>query len=63
MCPNYRYECSFCNHKFTKMEKSISKRESQYKCPKCETYNLIRLIGDGSIIELKGDGFYDEGIH
>lgn len=61
--PQYSYECSFCDHKFTKVEKKISKREPQYKCPKCDTYNLVRLVGDGSMFELRGNGYYDGGIH
>ena len=60
--PQYNYECSFCDHKFGKVEKSISRRETQYKCPECSTYNLVRLVGDGAMFELKGDGFYDGGI-
>ena len=61
--PNYKYECSFCDHAFTKLERKISKRKNQYICPSCNTYNLVRLIGRGSTIELKGEGFYDGGIH
>ena len=60
--PNYNYECSFCGHKFGRLEKKISKREAQYKCPECNTYNLVRLVGNGSMFELKGGGFYDGGI-
>jgi len=29
------------------------------KCPKCKTFNLKKLIGAGSGIIFKGNGFYE----
>ena len=29
------------------------------KCPKCKKLKLIRLIGAGSALIFKGDGFYE----
>lgn len=54
--PTYSYECD-CGHNFEEF-KLISKR-NEATCPKCGNTNPTRLIGRGSGVIFKGDGFYE----
>jgi len=55
--PTYQYECESCGHVFDIMQ-SITEKKLQ-KCPKCNKNSLQRLIGTGSGIVFKGNGFYE----
>jgi putative FmdB family regulatory protein len=53
--PTYEYECTHCGHRFEASQKMTD--PALTKCPKC-THKLKRLIGSGSGIIFKGNGFY-----
>lgn len=55
--PTYEYKCSECGYCFEVFQsmKSGLKR----KCPSCKKLKLQRLIGSGSGILFRGDGFYE----
>ena len=55
--PSYEYRCKECGYCFELFQsiKSGSKR----KCPSCKKLKLQRLIGGGSGILFRGDGFYE----
>lgn len=55
--PTYNYVCSDCGHAFEKMQ-SMSAGVLR-KCPECKKLKLKRLIGSGSAVIFKGDGFYE----
>jgi len=55
--PTYQYECSACGHSFEAFQ-PISQTRLK-KCPQCEKDKLDRLIGSGSGIIFKGNGFYE----
>ena len=57
--PTYNFSCN-CGHTQQKLVSILYPKKS--KCPKCKKNTLIRLIGTGSCINLKGDGFYKSGI-
>ena len=59
MCPTYNFNCK-CGHKQQKLVSILYPKKS--KCPKCLKNTLIRLIGTGSCINLKGDHWYKKGI-
>lgn len=52
--PTYQYICNNCNYEF---EDFHSICEMLEECPKCHKISLIRLIGTGSNIIFKGDGW------
>jgi len=54
--PNYDYKCDGCQYTFEVFQ-FISKGPKR-KCPKCGKFKLKRLIGGGSGIVFKGDGFW-----
>jgi len=54
--PTYDYECNNCNHKFELFQNIKDKKKR--KCSNCGKNVLIRLIGTGSAIIFKGEGFY-----
>ncbi|MFW6008748.1 MAG: FmdB family zinc ribbon protein [archaeon] len=55
--PTYEYKCQACGYLFERLE-SINARPRK-KCPKCKKNTLARLIGPGSGIIFKGNGFYE----
>ncbi len=55
--PNYQYECLSCNHSFEHFQSMLDKRLK--KCPDCGKNQLTRLIGAGSAVIFKGNGFYE----
>jgi len=54
--PTYEYICENCKHEFEQFQ-SITARPLR-KCPKCGKASLKRLIGAGSGLIFKGNGFY-----
>jgi len=54
--PTYEYVCENCGYKFEQFQ-SITAGPLR-RCPKCKTSRLKRLIGSGSGIIFKGNGFY-----
>jgi len=54
--PTYDYECQACGHTFEKFQ-SITAPAIR-KCPSCGKRKVRRLIGAGSGIIFKGNGFY-----
>lgn len=55
--PTYEYECDACGYGFEKMQSMLDKKLK--KCPECGKNQLHRLIGAGSGIIFKGNGFYE----
>ncbi len=55
--PTYQYECESCGYHMEKMQ-SI-KDEKITQCPNCHQETLHRLIGTGSGIIFKGNGFFE----
>ncbi|MBA7700961.1 MAG: zinc ribbon domain-containing protein [Candidatus Stahlbacteria bacterium] len=53
--PTYEYECMECGHRFEKFQGI--KDKSLKKCPKCGG-RVKRLIGTGTTVIFKGNGFY-----
>ena len=54
--PTYEYICDKCGYEFERFQ-SITARPIR-KCPKCGKAGAKRLIGTGSGIIFKGNGFY-----
>jgi len=54
--PSYDYKCESCGYEFEKFQQITS--NSLRKCPNCNKLKLKRLIGKGSGVIFKGDGFY-----
>ena len=54
--PTYQYECDHCGHQFDILQGITEPRLKQ--CPKCQKETLHRLIGTGSGLIFKGNGFY-----
>ena len=54
--PTYDYQCQKCNYKFEQFQSMTD--NPLRKCPKCSKRSLKRLIGCGSAILFKGNGFY-----
>jgi putative FmdB family regulatory protein len=54
--PTYEYICGNCGYEFEQFQ-SITARPLR-KCPECGKTSLKRLIGCGSGVIFKGDGFY-----
>ncbi len=53
--PTYEYECQECGEVFEKFHKMTQR--PRVKCPKCRG-KAKKLIGTGSGIIFKGEGFY-----
>lgn len=54
--PTYDYTCESCGYRFERSQ-SITAR-TLCKCPVCGEKKLKRLIGVGSAVLFKGNGFY-----
>ncbi len=54
--PTYQYHCKKCGHEFEELQ-SITAAPLTH-CPKCQTDNLVRVVGAGSGVIFKGSGFY-----
>ena len=54
--PTYEYQCTACRHEFERFQ-SITARAIR-KCPRCGKARVNRLIGAGSGIIFRGNGFY-----
>jgi len=61
MSPTYRYECSNCEHKELK-HLPITQAPKLMICPQCNQHTLHKLVGTGILFDLKGEGFYKNGI-
>jgi putative FmdB family regulatory protein len=55
--PTYDYICQDCAHEFEQFQ-AITARPIR-KCPNCGELSLKRLIGAGSGLIFKGNGFYE----
>lgn len=55
--PTYDYMCEDCEHEFEQFQ-AITARPIR-KCPNCGKLSLKRLIGAGSGLIFKGNGFYE----
>lgn len=55
--PTYEYECSACGHSFEELQTMTDAK--LVKCPQCGKKKLARLIGSGSGMIFKGQGFYE----
>jgi putative FmdB family regulatory protein len=54
--PTYQYQCRQCGYEMEEFQ-SITEA-SLVRCPRCETDNLMRILGTGSGLIFKGSGFY-----
>jgi len=54
--PTYEYQCSECGYAFEEYQ-SITAPAIR-RCPKCQKNKVQRLIGCGSALIFKGNGFY-----
>lgn len=57
---NYEFECQDCGHNFE--ERLPIHLRSAAICPKCFSCNCTKLISKGALFNLKGKGFYKEGL-
>ena len=55
--PTYQYECSGCDHRMELMQSILDSKLT--RCPQCGQEKLQRLIGSGSGIIFKGNGFFE----
>jgi putative FmdB family regulatory protein len=54
--PTYEYHCKACGHA---MEEFQSMSDPPLvRCPRCDTDNLVRVLGAGAGVFFKGTGFY-----
>jgi putative FmdB family regulatory protein len=58
--PLYNYQCSKCHYTIDHYL-SINDRNRKFECPICGN-KLIKLIGTGTIFNLKGKNWYKSGI-
>ena len=56
--PNYDYVCKACGRRFTIFQ--MMKDGKKKKCPFCGELALKRLIGSGSGVIFRGDGWPDQ---
>ena len=56
--PFYDYECENkdCKHTFEALQSMTDPK--LVECPQCKCKTLVRLIGKGSGVIFKGEGFY-----
>ena len=54
--PTYEYQCSACGYTFEEFQ-SITAAAIR-RCPACQKNKVQRLIGCGSALLFKGEGFY-----
>ena len=55
--PTYDYRCNNCGHEFEQFQSITA--DPLRKCPECGEDKLKRLIGAGSGVIFKGNGFYE----
>ena len=55
--PTYDYICENCGYEFEQFQVITAKPIR--KCPRCSNISLKRLIGSGSGVIFKGEGFYE----
>ena len=54
--PTYEYQCKACGHT---LEECHSITEPPLtRCPRCDTDNLVRVMGTGGGLIFRGTGFY-----
>jgi putative FmdB family regulatory protein len=54
--PTYEYQCKACGHTLEEFH-SITEPPLT-RCPKCDTDNLVRVMGTGVGLIFRGTGFY-----
>ncbi len=54
--PTYEYQCKSCGHELEEFQ-SITEPPLTH-CPKCNTENLVRVMGTGAGLIFRGTGFY-----
>jgi len=54
--PTYEYQCKSCGHELEEFQ-SITEAPLTH-CPKCNTENLVRVMGTGVGLIFRGTGFY-----
>lgn len=54
--PTYEYQCKACGHSLEEFH-SITEPPLS-RCPKCNTDNLVRIMGTGAGLIFRGTGFY-----
>ena len=57
--PTYEYRCSNCGYEFEDLQ--LIKEDPHTHCNKCDKDTLERLIGKGSGIVFRGDGWFNKG--
>jgi len=67
--PSYDYQCIDCNEiyseywlSFAEVEQNEPEFLEKATCPKCSSVKKLRLVGGGSMIELKGGGWTNKTI-
>lgn len=53
--PKYRYKCNECDEEFSVLHITS---DTEPECPKCQSHNVNKIIGNGIGIRFKGEGFY-----
>jgi len=57
--PTYEYQCTVCETVMEEFHSITAKAKRKLNCPKCKKSSPVkRLIGIGSGVLFKGDGFY-----
>ncbi len=54
--PTYEYQCTACGHELEEFHSILEPPLT--RCPKCDTDNLVRMMGTGGGLIFKGSGFY-----
>jgi len=54
--PTYEYQCKACGHTLEEFH-SITEPPLT-RCPRCDTDNLVRVMGTGGGLIFRGTGFY-----
>lgn len=50
--PTYDYECEACGHKFEEFHAMLAKPLTE--CPQCHKSKLVKLIGPGAAVIIRG---------
>lgn len=54
--PTYEYQCKACGHTLEEFHSIMDPPLT--RCPKCDTDNLVRVMGTGVGLIFRGTGFY-----